>query len=249
MKRIEKYQAKFIELVAHYKLNVNFDLVNDCVSSISLNDDAHNLEHVFAVTHTGLELARRKGLGYLNEKIVFYACLMHDLGCRWDRANHHIISEQKVYEYFDKYPDTDRYHELMPGDIKLIALACLEHRASYDKPRLGDEISRIVALADRGKPDFFLYVLRAYQFRLAEGLSFEKLVEEVYSHFVEKFDREVGYNWKSYPKEGLIEFKEEWEEFHRLATIQNVRNVLQNYVATSKAGKVLNPLNALPKFI
>lgn len=245
MKRIEKYQTKFIELASEYRLNVNVSMVFDCVESISLNDDAHNLEHVFAVTRTGLELVRTKGLGRLNEKIVFYACLMHDLGCRWDRAMHHVISQEKVYEYFDKYGDPD----MMPGDIELIALACLEHRASYDKPRLGDEISRIVALADRGKPDFFLYVLRAYQFRLNEDLSFEKLVGEVYTHFVEKFDREVGYNWKSYPVEGLQSFAKEWETFHSLTTIKNVRNVLWHYQTMLKSGKELKPLKALPKFI
>ncbi|UVD32210.1 putative metal-dependent phosphohydrolase [Vibrio phage phiKT1028] len=223
--RLNKFNLKFKELAQKAGITVDPEILEFCVSSNNKNDHAHNLEHVYGVVKLGVELGIMNGYyGTKEMLIIYYGCLMHDLGCRWDREAHHVesaILAEELLSIFGKDSLTD-------DDIQQVKIACLEHRSSYAGGPT-TPLSTIVALADRGRPNFPLYVMRAFIFREEDGLTQAQMVNEVHAHLLDKFSRSTGYNWKSYPKEGLEFFKEEWAEFDRLLLRKNVRSLVNTY--------------------
>lgn len=183
------------------------DLLRYCVWSISLNDAAHNLGHVWDVCNLGVSMCEQLELDERETMLVNLGCLLHDIGCRYERKHHHVIGYGLVYELVCRYcPGMFTDEELLT-----VATAVLEHRSSNpNKPT--NRISSIVSVADSGAPDFRKYIKRAIQFRLKNGSNKDHLVEDVYKHLIEKFGVE-GYHWKSYPDIGMTLFKFEWELF------------------------------------
>ncbi|BAW98386.1 hypothetical protein [Vibrio phage pTD1] len=223
--RIYNYTMKFKTLAQIGGITVDPEILEFCVSSNSKNDHAHNLEHVHAVVKLVVELGVKEGYyGTKEMLIIYYGALMHDLGCRWDRKSHHIesaILAEELLSIFGKGALTD-------NDIDQVRLCCLEHRSSY-KGGPTTELSTLVAIADRGKPNLPLYVMRCFLFRKEDGLTQQEMTEEVYKHLLDKFSRANGYNWNSYPKEGLRYFAKEWEEFDRLLLRKNIVSLVNTY--------------------
>lgn len=186
------------------------DLLRYCVWSISLNDVAHNLGHVWDVCKLGISMAEQLELNERDTMLVNLGCLLHDIGCRYERKHHHLIGYGLVYELIGRYcPGMFTDEELLT-----VATAVLEHRSSNpNKPT--NLISSIVSVADSGTPDFDKYIRRAVQFRMKNNHPPETLVEDTYKHLLEKFGVE-GYHWKSYPDVGMTLFKFEWELFTEL---------------------------------
>ncbi|QCW23156.1 hypothetical protein HWC35_gp178 [Vibrio phage USC-1] len=232
--RIEKYQARFLWLAEQAGIKVNHQIVQFCTISNNKNDPAHNLEHILGVIRLGVELGIKKGYYGTNEmKIIYYGCLMHDLGCRWDRAGHHVESAAIAEELLSVF-DSD----MTEKEIEEISRCCLEHRSSY-RGGPTTELSTLVALSDRGKPNFPLYVMRAFQFRIKEELTQKQMTSEVYHHLLDKFGKTEGYNWISYPTLGMDLFAEEWKEFDRLLLRKNVNSLVNTYTEQFlKYGKV-----------
>lgn len=173
-------------------------LIEACYISIKCNDPAHNVDHVYNVCAYGLELTADK----FNNKeisIVLAGCLMHDLGCRYDRKTHHQISFGLAFRYLDVHaPKMFNEQETM-----LIAKTCYEHRASYDGAHFSI-YSEYVAIADRGKLDLTDLIDRCMKARAAWGvLSAEDLVNEIVEHLVDKLSEKKGYMWRSYPEFGF----------------------------------------------
>lgn len=223
--RIDKYQARFLWLAEQAGITVDKPIVGFCTSSINKNDAAHNLEHVLAVVKLGVELGIKKGYyGTKEMLIIYYGCLMHDLGCRWDRASHHVESAILAEELLTSFGGK----ELSEEQIAQVGLCCLEHRSSY-KGGPTTELSTLVALADRGKPNFPLYVMRSFLFRCKEELTQRQMTNEIYNHLLEKFGRTEGYNWDSYPSSGLELFAEDWRTFDRLLLRKNVNSLVNTY--------------------
>lgn len=183
------------------------DLLRWCVYSISLNDVAHNLGHVRDVCELGKHISEQVGLDERTTMLVYLGCLLHDIGCRYERKHHHLIGYGLVYELVCRYwPGEFNDDELMT-----VATAVLEHRSSNpNKPT--NLVSEIVSVADSGAPDFDKYIRRAVQFRLKNKMDPELLIEDVYKHLLEKFGVE-GYHWKSYPDIGMEFFRIEWDNF------------------------------------
>lgn len=198
------WDKRFQELIGLY---IPIDLLRNCVYSITLNDPAHNLDHVFGVCKAGLELADKAGLTDKEKRLAVAGCLMHDLGCRYDRDTHHIISFGLVFDRIAGLAPKS----FTPDEVKTIAIACLEHRAS-SKTKPTNKVSEIVALADRGEPDLPLYIRRAIQHRKEDGLTKEEMIDEVHKHLIDKFGLD-GYCWESYPPLGLEVFKDQWVVF------------------------------------
>lgn len=183
------------------------ELLRYCVYSISLNDIAHNLGHVWDVCNLGKSICDELGVDERTRMLVYLGCLLHDIGCRYERKHHHLIGYGLVYELVGRYWPG----EFTDDELLTIATAVLEHRSSNkDKP--SNFVSSIVSVADSGAPDFNKYVRRAIQFRLKMNLGEDVLIEEVYKHLLEKFGVE-GYHWKSYPDIGMELFKTEWDDF------------------------------------
>lgn len=198
------WDSRFQDLIGKY---IPIDLLRNCIFSITLNDPAHNLDHIYQVCKLGLELADKAKLTPNEKRLAIAGCLMHDLGCRYDRDTHHLISYGLVYDHIAAYAPKS----FTPDEVKEIAVACLEHRAS-NKTRPTTNISEVVSLADRGEPDLKLYIRRAIQHRKGDGLSKEEMIDEVLAHLIDKFGID-GYCWESYPPLGLVIYKTEWEEF------------------------------------
>lgn len=211
-------------------------LIRTCVKSIIQNDLAHNLGHVYGVCSLATEMAKGAELSADDILKVQLAALFHDLGCRYNRDDHHLISYGLTYQFLEEYwPE-----RFTPNDIKDIAVAVLEHRSS-SKGKPTSLVSEIVSVADSGKPDIHIYIKRALQFRISRGDLREKgtkvLFQEVYEHLVDKFDKDTGYHWNSYPDIGRGHFREEWIKFLQylwpnskqftMETIEDVFNKLQ----------------------
>lgn len=185
------------------------ELLRHCVYSISLNDAAHNLNHVMDVCRLGKRICQDMGLDDRDTLLVYVGCLLHDIGCRYERSQHHLIGYGLTYELINRYWPG----EFSDEELFIIATAVLEHRSSNpNKP--STLISSIVSVADSGAPDFAKYVRRAVQFRLKRGMESVLVVEDVYKHLLEKFGAE-GYHWKSYPEIGMDFFKTEWDDFSK----------------------------------
>lgn len=183
------------------------ELLRWCVYSISLNDAAHNLGHVMDVCRLGQSMSEKLGLDERTTLLVGLGCLLHDIGCRYERSQHHLIGYGLAYELINRY---------WPGEFTdeeqlIVATAVLEHRSS-NRYKPSNLVAEIVSVADSGAPDFNKYVRRAVQYRLSKNMENDVLVEDVYRHMLEKFGAE-GYHWKSYPDVGMELYREEWDEF------------------------------------
>ncbi|QZA70764.1 phosphohydrolase [Erwinia phage AH04] len=183
------------------------EFLRHCVYSISLNDPAHNLNHVMDVCKLAKRICAEINLGERDTLLVYVACLLHDIGCRYERSQHHLIGYGLTYEIIDRIW-SDEFDD---DEVMTIATAVLEHRSS-NKQKPSSLISSIVSVADSGAPDFAKYVRRAVQFRLKRNTDVVVIVEDVYEHLLEKFGAE-GYHWKSYPVIGMDFFKKEWDDF------------------------------------
>lgn len=194
---------------------VQKDLLRWCIYSITLNDPAHQLDHVLKVSQEGMEIFNHYrdiyGFNDLDESIVAHACLMHDLGCRYNRDDHHVIGYGLVYSLINSYCPGD----YSPDVLKKIAVCVLEHRSS-NKKKPSSVLSEIVSVADSGEPHLSIYLNRALKFRLSgrekEYGKIDDLFESALNHIDEKFGPE-GYHWNSYPDIGLSYYTDEWEEF------------------------------------
>ncbi|QYN80085.1 HD family hydrolase [Kosakonia phage Kc263] len=192
-----------------FNYRVQKELLRYCVYSISLNDPAHNLGHVMDVCRLGKRICEEIGLDERTTLLVYLGCLLHDIGCKFERKHHHLIGYGLTYELIDRY---------WPGEFDdeemiTIATAVLEHRSS-NKHKPSSLVSSIVSVADSGAPDLDLYIKRAIQFRLKNNLPGDQLIEDVYKHLLEKFGVE-GYHWKSYPDVGMEMFQREWDDFSK----------------------------------
>jgi Predicted HD superfamily hydrolase len=203
----EKLIATEIEWAELFDHRIRREFLRHCVHSISLNDPAHNLSHVYDVCKLAKEICKKVELNETDTLLVYVACLLHDIGCRYERSQHHLIGYGLTYQLID----TLWFDEFDDDEVMTIATAVLEHRSSnHYKP--SSLISSIVSVADSGAPDFAKYVRRAVQFRLKRNMDEVVIVEDVYNHLIEKFGAE-GYHWKSYPDIGMEFFKPEWDDF------------------------------------
>lgn len=222
------YEKKFWRLYGNL---IQKDLLRWCIYSITLNDPAHQLDHVYDVCAKGSEIFNHyrevMGLNDLDESIVAHACLMHDLGCRYNRKDHHIIGYGLVYDYINRYCPGD----FSPETLMQIATCVIEHRSS-NKGKPSTVLSEIVSIADTGEPNLQLYLTRALKFRLSgkeeSYTKIEELYEATLDHIDDKFG-EHGHHWKSYPEIGLNYYEEEWDVFKtQLSNREGNLNYLKN---------------------
>lgn len=189
MKTLKEYKT----LLMHF---LPERLIEESYYSIIHNDEAHNTDHVYDVCEYGIQLTK-KGIGVKDRSIILAGCLLHDLGCRYDRSSHHIISYGMAFEYLQKFGNNFFSKE----QIMLIAKSCMEHRASWSGERSGFH-SDYVALADRGHIDLIEFIRRCMLYRMAKGnLNKDDLKQEIFEHLREKCGVD-GYMWKSYPALG-----------------------------------------------
>ena len=220
-----RYEKNFKQL---FNNTIQLDLLRWCIYSITLNDPAHQLDHVFDVCVRAKEIFEHfeeiEELTYQDRIIVYHAALMHDLGCRFNRKDHHIIGYGLVYEYITRCCP----NQFEPETLRQIALCVLEHRSS-NKNKPTTFLSEIISIADTSVPDVKNYLTRALKFRIHgnNGVyeSDKDLINSCIEHMDEKFG-ENGYHWKSYPAIGLAYYADEWDQFKRVLTNKQLCNEL-----------------------
>lgn len=109
------------------------------------NDQAHRMKHFEEVYQCGIHINAELNLG-VDEKLIMFAAYFHDLFA-WSRANHHVLSYNFIKT--TDHPLIEKH--LNEDERELVALGCLHHRASNDKP-FQCEFDQLINAADRGFP-------------------------------------------------------------------------------------------------
>lgn len=126
-------------------------LIHECTKRVKsnylANDLAHQIGHAHQVARDGIHIAKELSAEHLIPSIII-AAYYHDIH-RHKPEIHHLLAHDEIFN--DK-----RFIMGVSGveekDLKDIANACLEHRASW----IGEYsslLSEIIASADRGAPD------------------------------------------------------------------------------------------------
>lgn len=187
--------------------NVNLEemrneIITDFSKAWELNDKAHRIEHFDNVFKCGLYINEKLGLGY-HPSLILLTAFFHDM-FSWSRFNHHQLSSEWI--------KTTDYHIIAsqpPEARSLIAIGCMEHRASRTEP-FSCEFGELMSSADREMPgDVFAMVERAVKFRMARGMSREEALGPAVEHIKEKYGHS-GY--ARYPEMYLKVFGGELEE-------------------------------------
>lgn len=170
----------------------------------SLNDEAHRQTHFEEVFQTGLLINERLALNF-DPKLILFAAYFHDMFA-WSRVNHHELSHTWMLT-------TDHpliAENLEPHERRKVAVACLQHRASFKK-EFSSPFAQLINSADRELPgDVESMLQRAIQFRQKNnpGESSEEMHIASITHLKEKFGH-GGY--ARYPQMYLDCFAEELE--------------------------------------
>lgn len=184
-------------------MGISQNLIDFASANIAMNDIAHRHDHVEDVI---LKVVEYYGLIYgdlmqihLNQKrMAVIAALLHDIGCWMDRDGHHLVASNWVFSLEDDL-FSQRFYGMINDELGTIAMAVMEHRASWGHRRVS-AVSDIVAAADRGSFCPVEYLRRAYlfgrsKFKLSESESQVRAVE----HFMDKY-KEGGYVYTAIPE-------------------------------------------------
>jgi hypothetical protein len=156
------------------------DIIKDFSPAWELNDKAHRIEHFDNVFKCGMHINETLSLGY-HPSLILLTAFFHDM-FSWSRFNHHQLSSEWI--------KTTDYHHIAsqpPEARALIAIGCMEHRASRTEP-FSCEFGELMSSADREMPgDALAMVQRAIYFRMARGMTCEEAVGPAIQHIKEKF--------------------------------------------------------------
>jgi HD superfamily phosphodiesterase len=132
----------------HYKvedyLELREYLINKFTPLYTINDKAHQIDHVIDVCDRALRINTEFDLRQ-DPRYIVIAALSHDL-FTWSRSNHQFLAYQYIVSLKESW-----INQFDEKERQLIALACLEHRASY-KGYYTSMLSELIAAADRGDP-------------------------------------------------------------------------------------------------
>lgn len=195
---------------------------------VSKNDPAHQWGHFVGVFNTGMVLNQNLGKGY-SKYAIFAVAFFHDLYA-WSRKDHHELSCEWIRN--TDHPIIKEVMELISTDTEatvrwspeeareLVALACLEHRASYTG-EFSSEFSELMNAADYEEPQGLAPIFRrAFQYARAKapGSGIQDWIQTSMVHMDEKFSRD-GY--AKYPDMYMEVFgpqiEEIWDEIDDLS--------------------------------
>lgn len=181
-------------------------LIDRYTDRYATHDKAHRIDHVVSVCDLALEMNERMVLG-LDRRLIVVPALLHDL-FTWSRSNHEQLA------YYNILTNQDSWIQGFSDDERRsMALACLEHRASY-KGTYSSLLSELIASADRGAPDSVeRAIARSYGYATTKlGMSETEARVHSVEHVKEKFGK-GGY--AKYPElylryfgERLVDFQE-----------------------------------------
>lgn len=155
-------------------------IIQDFSKYWEMNDEAHRLKHFSNVEECALIINYRADLRF-DHVMITYAAFFHDMFA-WSRDNHHEMSARWV--------ETTAYPlvaSLLKWDKKMLASACLQHRASFTG-KFDNKFAELMNAADRELPgNVPAMIERAVQYRMAQGFTREESLGPAVAHIVEKF--------------------------------------------------------------
>lgn len=150
------------------------------------NDTAHQLDHADHVYEVACEIAKAQHLAIPHHLIVL-ACYMHDIHAD-QREDHHEAAHDHVLA-----TENALFTSLSSWERNIVAMACLEHRASWNGEYTSG-LSELVSAADRGRPgELDAYIERSFKYA-KDKLGATEAEARVHSrvHVKEKYGRD-GY--------------------------------------------------------
>lgn len=177
----------------------------------ALNDRGHREEHFHDVFTNALKIMEITGH---QEDIhhVLTVAYVHDM-FSWSRDNHHYLSAE-----FIRTTKNPMIAELAGSDREKVALACLEHRASW-KGGLSTGLSELMSSADRGEPgNVDLMIERTILCRAdIPGMTREKARDLGVAHLKEKFGRNGYCKFPGlYVRAYKDKLEEQWDKIDKL---------------------------------
>ena len=163
----------------------------------SNNDEAHTWDHALWVVKNAVKIIGLYGeaLTYKQMQIIILGALVHDVRAD-SRKYHHVLAMDWVHAHREEFEIVFEIDDFM---IDSIAVAALEHRASWDGG-YSEDTSVFVAAADKGTPKTITDLMRA-SYAFARGHLKADIVgarEHSADHIIEKFGRE-GYLYTRSP--------------------------------------------------
>lgn len=132
--------------------NTNQEIAFACTKRVrpyyQKNDPAHKLDHAHQVMQEAVHIAHLVSAQHLIPKLIV-AAYYHDIH-RVNPKEHHVLAYEEVFKDKDFIFKTGAAES--EEDIHDIALACMEHRGSWDGEYSGI-LSEIISSADRGSPE------------------------------------------------------------------------------------------------
>jgi len=174
-------------------------------------DPLHSMLHIRQVALDGLRLVNWGHDGNLNiphnaARLVVVAAYYHDWYTAVNRHDHHLLARDMILRRegicLDIFSDSD---------IHTIAMAVQDHRASSTPDVFYNDISAILACADRGAPHAGLIIDRVM---LTGNISCKLL-----SHILEK-----------YGPNGYVKYPSRCIDYYGAERILNMRTDIENWV-------------------
>ena len=186
---------------------------------------SHGWNHVDEVYSTAMEMNDELRLG-LNHDMIFLACYLHDMFQKDYREAHHLKGFAWVLENYKNWEWLSWMHE---EEIKELAYAIKEHRASYDGEYYSN-LSILLSAADRGKLDRTETIIRSFKYNCEKHpeLLFKDNIRNVYQHMKDKFSSKgyARYNdiYKEFYKDDLAKF----QSYFDTITYSEIEDIIMN---------------------
>ena len=171
------------------------------------HDEGHNREHMERVRNAAVNLAKK----YLPSeiKLAYIAATLHDIGLSTAREDHEHTGAKMILS--DPYLKSI----MSPEEIKEVAYAVKEHRASTGNPKT--ILGKILSDADRMAVSISYTIFRAISYGIKQnpGNSLEWQVDRAGKHLVSKYGQE-GYGRRVYFPEAKKKLNEVFNPITRI---------------------------------
>lgn len=148
----------------------------ECFGDFYEEDDVeHGIKHVLDVYKRAMNIVIQQNylntsnFNNVNFKNIAFAAIGHDIFSRTDRDEHHT----KAYDLIMRRSESIcAAFGLNPTDVKIIAMACKEHRAKF-KGTPYSPLSELISAADRDEPKLESLIKRIYGCAIDKDLLFD----------------------------------------------------------------------------
>ncbi len=176
--------------------------------SYERNEEGHGLEHIKYVINRSFFFASK--VDNINLDMVYVIAAYHDIGHYIDAKNHEKVSAEMLLA------DKNLGNFFSEEEIKVMAEAVEDHRASSDRDEPRNIYGKIVSTADRNV-SINEVMHRTYTYRIEHSpeSTLEEIIEDSRQHVIDKFGNKGYATTKSFLED--LDYKKFLEEAPKLA--------------------------------